>query len=254
MADAISDTVRVTTHHLDGTTETHRYPRSGTPEGEAAIDRFGAGPRPFWDPDTERLAWLRDRRLRVGALLAVAVVLGLLWVLRSPQPGPSRTTPATSGRAAAPTKGPTTTVVSEVTVHVAGAVTRSGIVRLRPGARVIDALDAAGGPRADADLTRINLAAPLADGTQVVVAKVGEPLPNGASASAGAPGAAGGPVNINTATAGELDALPGIGPSRAAAIIAEREAHGPFASVDDLQRVKGLGTARIEELRGRVRT
>ena len=277
----MSDSVRVTTHHADGTSDTMRMPTDapsrepgrevGIESGiESGIEAFAAVPRPFWQPDedrfADRFAWLRDRRVQAAGLLGVAVILGLVWVVQSPAAPGARSAdgasssvsagaasagaPSASGRAGAsptPTSQP-----AQLTVHVAGAVARAGIVQLAPGARVVDALTAAGGPQPEADLTRLNLAAPVADGMQVLVAKVGEPLPAGSPAQ----GAAGGDgmVNINTATAAELDTLPGIGPTRAAAIIAEREANGPFASADDLERVKGLGATRIEELRSRVRT
>jgi len=143
-----------------------------------------------------------------------------------------------------------------------GAVRAPGIVRVRAGARVVDAIAAAGGATADADLARLNLAAPLSDGARVAVPAVGRPPPAldpgavsgtpAASGAAGASGATSGPVNINTATAEELDQLPGIGPTTAAAIVSDRGAHGPFASVDDLQRVRGIGPSKLEQLRDLV--
>jgi competence protein ComEA len=138
------------------------------------------------------------------------------------------------------------------------------VVRVRAGAHVVDAVAAAGGATPDADLVRLNLAAPVVDGMRIAVPRLGAPAPEidpaAVTGSTGATGAAdpgtgqssGAPVNVNTATAEQLDALPGIGPATAAAIIADRAANGPFRSVDDLGRVRGIGDAKLEQLRGLV--
>lgn len=148
--------------------------------------------------------------------------------------------------------------VGEVVVHVVGAVAAPGVQRLPAGARVVDAIDAAGGASPDADLGRINLAAVLADGQQVYVLRPGETPPapvvgaGGASADgSGGPGEAGGGglVDINRASAAQLEELPGVGPATAEAIIAHREQNGPFASVDELLDVRGIGDAKLEQLR-----
>lgn len=167
-------------------------------------------------------------------------------------------TPGTGGSppaaAAAPAGGeaPTTLVV-----HVAGAVVSPGVHRLPAGSRVHEAIAAAGGPLPEADLNRLNLAAPLSDGSQVHVTTLGAPPgPAGVSGSAGgvAGGAAGGsgPVSLSTADQAALDALPGVGPSTAAAIIAHREANGPFGSVEELLEVRGIGEAKLDGLRDLV--
>jgi competence protein ComEA len=169
--------------------------------------------------------------------------------------------PGASGASAAgaATSGPPT----ELVVHVVGAVAAPGIQRLPPGSRVVDALAAAGDALPDADLARVNLAAPLIDGQQVFVPRPGEPAPStlapagggtgitgGGPSGTGATGTAqGGLVNLNTATAQELEALPGVGPSTAAAIIAHRDANGPFTSVEQLIDVRGIGDAKLEQLR-----
>ena len=132
-------------------------------------------------------------------------------------------------------------------VHVVGAVRRAGLFRLREGARVADALARAGGPTRKADLSAVNLAAPLADGQQVVVPRRG---PTGA-ATVGAP-AAGSKVSLGIATVEQLDELPGIGPVTAQKIVDWRAAHGPFRSVEDLDDVPGIGPARVEQLRDLV--
>jgi competence protein ComEA len=123
-------------------------------------------------------------------------------------------------------------------------------------------VSAAGGLRADADPDRVNLAAPLTDGQRVVVPVLGQPAPvdvgtgaaGGAAAGASGDAADGGagPVDLNTATADQLDTLPGVGPSTAAAIIDHRDASGPFASVDELLDVRGIGEAKLEALRDLV--
>jgi competence protein ComEA len=133
---------------------------------------------------------------------------------------------------------------------VVGAVAQSGVEHLPAGSRVVDALDAAGGTAPDADLARLNLAQVLDDGEQIYVARVGEAAPTPApspSSAAGSPAK----VNLNTASAAELDELPGVGPATAEAIIAAREEHR-FASVDDLLDVRGIGEAKLAELRDRV--
>ena len=128
----------------------------------------------------------------------------------------------------------------KLVVHVAGAVRRPGLYRLAEGKRVADAVARAGAATAPADTAAINLAAPLADGMQVVV-------PSRVAGAAGP--AAAGRVNLNSASAAELDALPGIGPVTAQKIVDHRLAHGGFRSVDDLDAIPGIGPARIEQLR-----
>ena len=119
-----------------------------------------------------------------------------------------------------------------------------GLHRLAPGTRIADAVAAAGGATAKADLTLVNLAAPLADGEQVVV-----PLRGAAVASAGSAASPVGPVQLSTATVDQLDALPGIGPAMAQRIVDYRTAHEAFHSVDELDAVPGIGPARLDELR-----
>jgi competence protein ComEA len=143
-------------------------------------------------------------------------------------------------------------------VHVVGAVRHPGLLRLREGARVADAVARAGGATARADLAALNLAAPLVDGVQVLVpleAVAGTPAATGDGA-APAPGAAyagaAGKPSLATATAVQLDELPGIGPITAQKILDYRAEHGPFRSVDDLDAVPGIGPARIEQLRDLV--
>lgn len=139
-------------------------------------------------------------------------------------------------------------------MHVVGAVRSPGVVRLPAGARVVDAIEAAGGVREDAQTDQLNLARLVADGEQVRVPVVGEVVEAGPSAGPGAAPSAGGTsgsglINVNTASAEELERLPGIGPALAERIVSHRQAHGPFASLDDLTDVPGIGRAKLEALR-----
>jgi competence protein ComEA len=154
------------------------------------------------------------------------------------------------GRPAAGQPAPT-----EVVVHVSGAVARPGLVTLPAGARVGDAIEAAGGPVDGADPARLNLARPLEDGEHVHLPREGEELPaswDGRSGDGGGPsaGAGGGDarVDLNRANAAELESLPGIGPARAAAIIDHRERHGPFRVPGDLREVPGIGERTFQQL------
>lgn len=127
-------------------------------------------------------------------------------------------------------------------VHVAGAVRRPGVYRLRDGDRVADAVDEAGGWAAGADRSAVNLAARLADGQQIVIARQG---------AVGASGG-GGPISLASATAEQLDQLEGIGPGLAQKIVEQRTQRGGFASVDDLADVPGIGDKRLESLRAQL--
>jgi competence protein ComEA len=143
---------------------------------------------------------------------------------------------------------PVARAAPRLVVDVAGAVRRPGLYRLAPGARVDDALAAAGGATPRADLDAVNRAAPLADGEQIVV-----PARGAAAAAGGAPGtAAGAPVDLNSATAEQLDTLPGIGPATAEKIVAYRQQHGAFHSLAELDAVSGIGPAKLEQLKGLV--
>jgi competence protein ComEA len=147
--------------------------------------------------------------------------------------------------------------LAEVTVHVAGRVRRPGVYRLAAGARVLDAVQRAGGAAPKADLGGLNLAALLADGEQVVVpAKGAVAAPGGTSGTGdGTSGTGDGPpaiVHLNGADVDDLDALPGVGPALAERIVAFGREHGGFRSVDDLLEVPGIGPGRLEALRGLV--
>ena len=144
-----------------------------------------------------------------------------------------------------------------ISVHVAGAVNRPGVLRVAENARIGDALKLAGGAQKNADLNSVNLAQKLKDGEQILLRKKGEAVATSAALST--PGVAGAgnsreikrplrPVNVNTASAAELETLPGVGPKTSASIIAAR-AQKRFRSLDDLDEVKGLGPKKLEKLK-----
>lgn len=145
---------------------------------------------------------------------------------------------------------------TEVYVDVDGAVARPGVYRLKDGARVSQAIDAAGGLTAEADVTGLNRASKVTDGQKIYVPTVGEQQaslaaggPEGGAAAVSGAGASSGLVNINTASAAELQTLSGIGPSMAQSIIDERTQNGAFASVDDLMRVSGIGEKKLAKIK-----
>jgi competence protein ComEA len=141
----------------------------------------------------------------------------------------------------------------KVVVHVVGAVRQPGLYTLAEGSRIDDALAKAGGPRPRAALELVNLAAPVADGQQVVVPAKARAAAPPAAAGGAAGSVAGvqpaGPIHLNTATLEELDALPGVGPVTAQKILDYRAAKGAFSSVDELDAVPGIGPARLEQLK-----
>lgn len=188
------------------------------------------------------------------AVVAVLVALGLAatawWVLQDrPTPVPARTVAPGSPLVTpeAPSAAGAVAPTGDVVVDVAGKVRRPGIVVLAAGARVVDALEAAGGMRRGAEVTDLNLARVLVDGEQILVGV--SPAPGlAASSIPAAPSAPGPLVNLNTAGPTELDALPGVGPVTAQAILDWRTEHGGFASVDQLLDVSGIGEATLAEL------
>jgi competence protein ComEA len=211
----------------------------------------------------DRVRELRgDPRVGIAALLVVALAAGFIWyrlgASDSDASSTTRRVPATSAatssstaigaRAGSAKKG------ERVTVHVAGAVATPGVYDLDPDARVIDAVEAAGGGAPDADLNRLNLAAKIADGQRVLVQRVGE-APAGSASPGGSDGGSADPsalVNLNSATPAELEELPGIGPTLAEAIITERERRGGFRSVNELRDVRGIGEKRFADLKDKV--
>jgi competence protein ComEA len=210
----------------------------------------------------------RSELAAYAACVVLVVVLG--WrVLRSDGASSSAGAGARAGAAAvARTTGTSSAETPSVSVapardgsavvHVVGAVRRPGVYRLRLGQRVQDAIGRAGGAKGGADLQAINLAAKVADGQQVVVPKRGAVAagPAGGGTATAAPGGAAGappaPVNLNSATAEQLDTLDGVGPATAQKILEYRTQHGGFAAVDDLAQVSGIGPKKLAALKPQV--
>ncbi len=223
---------------------------SGLPEAPQVAPARAAGsglpPPAQWG----RAVWEFSR----AHLVAVGIVLltGCLWagynVLQArstPVPAPPVATVVAS-----PTPSPSP-APARILVHVLGEVHRPGVVSVPEGARVQDALAAAGGLTPEADPAELNLAAVLVDGTQLVIGRQGEP--RGEVRGSGPTGSASQPVSLNTATQAELEELPGIGPVTAGRIIAWREEHGRFTRVEELQEVDGIGPATYARLVDHVR-
>ena len=184
---------------------------------------------------------------RRSALVGAAVLLVVLVLADRLLLGAGAAQPAQ----VLPPPAALTTVEARLVVDVVGAVRRPGLYRLPQGTRVADALARAGGLTPKADRTLVNLAAPLADGEQVIVpARVSGA---GAGVSGGSGSAApAGPVHLNVATLEQLDALPGVGPVTAQKILDYRQKHGAFGSVDELDAIPGIGPARLDQLRDLV--
>ena len=186
-----------------------------------------------------------------AAALVVVVLLGARYLLSG---APPASAPPGNGAPALKLEAPRRGLV---TVHVAGAVRRPGVYRLREGRRVDDAVMRAGGPTRRADLAGVNLAAKVQDGRQVLVpvrgragsAVAASPPPG---AAAGAAGVAAPPLNLNTATLEQLDTLDGVGPATAQKILEHRQERGGFGSVDELGEIPGIGEKRLASLREQV--
>lgn len=188
------------------------------------------------------------RHLLAAAVALVLLLLAAHLLLPAGTTTPAAPLPPPSGLGAGATEAPHARVV----VDVVGAVRQPGLYRLEQGSRIADAVARAGGATPKAVLAQVNLAAPLADGEQVVVPKRGAPgaaLP-GLSAGSGASSTA--PVQLSTATLEQLDSLPGVGPSTAQKILDYRQKHGAFGSVDELDAVPGIGPKRMDQLRDLV--
>jgi competence protein ComEA len=204
-------------------------PLPAPPTWRDRIDLLTGGGQP---PPPVRVA------LAAGGLVLLVVIGWLL--LRDP---------AAPAEAALPRARPaatSTTTPALVVAQAAGAVVHPGLYRLPRGSRVDDLVRAAGGAVPEADLDRVNLAAPLADGIRVFVPRRGEP--GAAEDASGAPGDGAGPLDLNTATEAQFDELPGVGPATAKAIVAERTRRGRFRSIQDLLDVRGIGPAKLEQL------
>ena len=181
---------------------------------------------------------MQHRRLLVGGLAVVVAAILLVHMTRGSGNGTAIPPLRIARHAAAAPR-------SRLVVDVAGAVARPGLYHLAAGTRIADAVAAAGGATVKADTTLVNLAAPLADGEQVLVPARGSTAPGGAPSSTA-------PLDLNTATPEQLDALPGVGPATAQKIVDYRQAHGPFRSVDELEAVPGIGPSKLAQLKGLV--
>ena len=224
--------------------------------------RTGRTPRPqpadHLDPGEPvargRTSWAVSARSVVVGVVVVAVLAAALVVralgstpgevVPLPAAGPAAPSPDSSPAGPSdehpgPTPTPAPASVQGLVVHVVGRVAHPGVVTLAAGARVADAVEAAGGLRRDADVTHVNLARPVADGEQILVPRRGEDPPAPSPGTSAAPGK----VDLNVADVATLDALPGIGPVLAQRIVDHREQHGPFPDVASLSDVPGIGPA-----------
>ncbi|MFI5844434.1 helix-hairpin-helix domain-containing protein [Catenuloplanes sp. NPDC051500] len=209
-------------------------------EAERRSDPFGPGGRfGRWDPGSHGV-----RAIAAVVLVAALGAAALAWRARPQADVVALPTAAASGlfsEASAPSP-------AELVVAVAGKVRRPGTVRLPPGARVADALEAAGGALPGVDTALLNLARKVTDGELILVGVSAPPgLPSPPAAGAGA--VPGGPLNLNTATLADLDGLPGVGPVLAQRILDHRDKMGGFKAVSDLREVDGIGDSRYEQLK-----
>ncbi|MCY4174972.1 MAG: ComEA family DNA-binding protein [Acidimicrobiaceae bacterium] len=229
---------------MDGPPGGYPYGRFGKFSLTALADRLGVSPAV----------------VVLGLLAVIAAALGGWWALRSP-PGPDS---AEILPRVGSVEIPITTTTAEagrILVDVVGAVVTPGVHELLEGSRIVDAVTAAGGLKAEADRMRLNFAEPLQDGARLYVPTLDDeaglevvtrPRASSTGSVSGADeGAAGGsaPMDVNTATASQLERLPGVGPALAAAIVEHRGQRGPFASIDRLDDVSGIGPAKLEQIR-----
>lgn len=225
------------------------------------------------------IKWYGPARAFATAGSVAVVCVGAWWLLRAPAPPLENSLPLVSIASASDSSSssvvgaiPSTTLVGvrEVIVHVAGSVMKPGVYRLKPNARVIDAVNAAGGVTPNADTAAVNLALPLLDAEQVYIPARSSQKPHttvavrrkpptavGSPSSTSAAGTVGATpttiksafININTATALELEALPSVGPSTAKAIVAFRTKNGPFSKAEDLLKVPGIGDGKLAAMK-----
>lgn len=193
---------------------------------------------------------MTEQQKRWYAIIALAVLLAAISFYTTWQKSQALPVAVAPAAAAAEKTGNKAT---EVVVYVSGAVLKPGVVTLPAGARVIDAVKAAGGGTAEADMERINLAQAVKDGMQIQIPRVAAGNAANAGGAAGRPAASEAHlVNINTADKAMLDSLPGIGPALAERIVEYREKHGPFQDIADLKKVSGIGESKWEKLKDKV--
>ena len=228
-------------------------------------------PEPAATPATVVPVWAAERWKHVvdtvrwfgwGRVLAVVIGVPLVgWgayvLVRSPEPpveaslAYASSVPSVDAMVSASSLPDPADAAPTITVHVAGQVTSPGVYRFATGSRVVDAVRAAGGATTSAELDSVNLASLVEDGQQIYVPTFGERPSGGVSSTSPSAGVRL-PVDLNRATAEELDQLPGIGPTTAAAIVAHREEYGPFATTEGLLAVPGIGPAKLATLAGLI--
>lgn len=218
-------------------------------EPEPPVAARGRVPLTLWAPRARQ--FVREHLVVVG----IVVLSGVMWggyslIQARTVPVAAAAQPSVAISAASPAPSPTAT--TQLLVHVLGEVRRPGVVKLPEGARVQDALAAAGGLTRRADLGDLNLAAPVADGAQLIVGRNGSQV-RGVTTGGGTDAGATGRVDLNTATAEQLDALPGVGPVTAQKILAWRAAHGRFQALAELQEVDGIGPKSYAQIAPHVR-
>ena len=217
-----------------------------------ALDRLRAGGPGSFRGTLGRLGEVAGTPMfRAGTAVLMVILVALIVAVLFVRTTTRRTTDATSPNVEPSPIVTTSTSAPGLVVDVGGAVRAPGVYRLGLGARVVDALEAAGGPADDIDLEQVNLAAPVVDGQRVWMTRRGESA-KGMSGSASAGATTAPRLDLNAATLEQLDGLPGVGPSTARAILVRRREIGRFRSVDDLLTVKGIGEAKLDALRDSV--
>ena len=245
--------------------------RAAEPPGESPESQQAAAAEHLRLEDSARpRRRLTSRHLAVmAALTLMAVVISVGWLLRAKAVPIAVAVPPETASVASPTASvsvsaagsatPSPAATPTILVHVIGAVTSPGLVRLPEGARVADALAAAGGLRGDADPAELNLAAVVSDGTQIIIGTKasprGEVREGSTSSGAVSTGTAtvGALIDLNTATLAQLDTIPGVGPVTAQAILDYRTKHGRFTRIEELQEVDGIGTKTYAQIAPHVR-
>jgi competence protein ComEA len=193
--------------------------------------------------------WAGRHRRLLSALILAALVTTLVVVLIVRRPEPPRVVLQQTAQHATAKPAASPQVTSLLVVHMSGEVIAPGVYKLPVGARVDDALKASGGPTGDGDIHRLNLAARLADGQQILVPKRIDPtIADRVQAASPTPGT----VNVNMASVAELDRLPGVGPVTAQRIVAYREQHGPFTKVEQLRDAKLVSASTFEKIKDQV--